>query len=38
MTDGILQPSHHQRIRAAESRIEFALAGIMTFLIAGTFL
>lgn len=31
------QASEYQRIRAAESRIEFTLAGLMTFLIAGTF-
>ena len=31
------QASEHQRIRAAESRIEFTVAGLMTFLIAGTF-
>lgn len=33
---GIRQATEHQRMRAAESRLEFALAGIMTFLIAGT--
>lgn len=32
------QASEHQRIRAAESRIEFTMAGLMTFLIAGTFI
>lgn len=31
------QATEHQRIRAAESRIEFTVAGLMTFLIAGTF-
>ncbi|OYX93745.1 MAG: hypothetical protein B7Y74_08910, partial [Novosphingobium sp. 35-62-5] len=31
------QANEYQRIRAAESRIEFTLAGLMTFLIAGTF-
>jgi len=30
------QATEYQRMRAAESRIEFALAGIMTILIAGT--
>ncbi|MCY1669681.1 ATP-binding protein [Novosphingobium sp. SL115] len=32
------QATEHQRIRAAESRIEFTVAGLMTFLIAGTFI
>ncbi len=31
------QATEHQRTRAAESRIEFTVAGLMTFLIAGTF-
>lgn len=31
------QATEYQRIRAAESRIEFTVAGLMTFLIAGTF-
>lgn len=30
--------TEYQRIRAAESRIEFTLAGLMTVLIAGTFI
>lgn len=30
------QATEYQRMRAAESRLEFALAGIMTLLIAGT--
>ena len=32
------QATEYQRIRAAESRIEFTVAGLMTFLIAGTFI
>ena len=36
MTGKTRQATEYQRMRAAESRLEFALAGIMTFLIAGT--
>ena len=36
MTEQKRLATEYQRIRASESRIEFALAGIMTLLIAGT--
>jgi signal transduction histidine kinase len=36
VTDTTRQATEYQRMRAAESRLEFALAGIMTLLIAGT--
>lgn len=36
MTGKTRQATEYQRMRAAESRLEFTLAGIMTLLIAGT--